>query len=156
MLYPACEVCSEGKVAESRVVPRHEDEPGRRGFTDRIRALHRKLHGNRVDGETEKAKEGTDDGHGHFLLPHQRHLRERFSMFFNLPDALRSSFTSSFILFCQKTHRLPGVVLTNETLPPLLGEALSLFQTGSRCNHEAVEGSGAWSTTRTGHSQIWS
>lgn len=56
-------------------VPWYEDKSGWCGFSDRIRTLHRKLHGHRVNRETKKAKKRTDGSYSGFLLPHQRHLQ---------------------------------------------------------------------------------
>ncbi len=60
---------------DQTLVPWYEDESGWCCFTNRIRTLHRKLHGHRVNGETEEAKQRADGGNGSFLQRHQRHLR---------------------------------------------------------------------------------
>lgn len=57
-----------------QTVPWYEDEASWAGLSNRVGALHWQLHGNRVNGEAEKAKERTNSGQGYSLIPHLRYL----------------------------------------------------------------------------------
>lgn len=62
-------LCSldDNTIVSQTSLPRHEDESCGRGLSHGVGTLHTELHGNRVEGGAEEAKEGAEGNQGGFL-----------------------------------------------------------------------------------------